>query len=125
MSSSFIYKKKLIFKIVADWKFYLIAFGLNDSTIKYENIDISYYNTEGISSNQTELAQNEREKVLRELLPYRVRLYFENNRKYLVKLETIKNQSLPLVIYTLSVNLLVKVIKLILLIQNKVKNKNV
>jgi len=112
-------------KIVADWKFYLIAFGLNDSTIKYENIDISYYNTEGISSNQTELAQNEREKVLRELLPYRVRLYFENNRKYLVKLETIKNQSLPLVIYTLSVNLLVKVIKLILLIQNKVKNKNV
>jgi glycosyltransferase involved in cell wall biosynthesis len=112
-------------KIVSDWKFYLIAFGLNDSSIKYENIDISYYNTEGISSKQSEIAENERDVVLNELLPYRVNLYFQNNRKYLVNLETIKNKSLPLLIYIFTQNLLVKLTKLILLVQSKVNNNNV
>jgi glycosyltransferase involved in cell wall biosynthesis len=109
-------------KIVSDWKFYLIAFGLNDSTIKYENIDISFYNTEGLSSIQVELAQNERKEVLRELLPFRVNLFFENNIQYLVKLETIKNKNISLAIYTFSQFLLVNLTKIILRFQNKVKN---
>ena len=125
--SSFI-KRSLFFKfglydenlkIVSDWKFYLVVFGLNNSSIKYENIDISFYNTEGISSNQTELAQNERDIVLKELLPYRVNLYFQNNRKYLVNLEKIKTKNLPLLVYRFTQNILVKLTKLILLVQSK------
>ena len=105
-------------KIVSDWKFYLIAFGLNDSTIKYENIDISFYNTEGLSSIQVEQAQNERKVVLRELLPFRVNLFFENNIQYLVKLEIIKNKNVSLAIYIFIQTLLVFLTKTILRLKN-------
>jgi glycosyltransferase involved in cell wall biosynthesis len=111
-------------KIVSDWKFYLIAFGLNDSTVKYENIDVSFYNTEGLSSIQVDLAQNERKIVLRELLPFRVNLFFENNIQHLVKLETIRNKKISLRINTFIQTLLVILIKIILRLENKDKKIN-
>jgi len=57
------------FKIVSDWKFYLIAVGLNNETVKYIDVDLVYFDMSGISSTNTTLTKEERRKVLTELLP--------------------------------------------------------
>lgn len=57
-------------KIVSDWKFFLIAYGLNKSKIIYKDYDVNYFDMNGISTSQYNLGQSERKKVLNELVPY-------------------------------------------------------
>jgi len=56
-------------KIVSDWKFFLIAFGLNNSSYKYLDIDITNFKMDGISTNNLEQLNLERQTVLNELIP--------------------------------------------------------
>ncbi|MCL7764202.1 glycosyltransferase [Polaribacter sp. Z014] len=56
-------------KIVSDWKFFLIALGMNNSDIKYLNIDVSYFDMTGISNTNIDLINIERKKVLLEIVP--------------------------------------------------------
>jgi glycosyltransferase involved in cell wall biosynthesis len=76
-SSAFI-KRSLFYKyglydeslrIVSDWKWYLIAVGLNNETVKYINLDVTCFVMNGISNTQHLLEKMERRKVLNELLP--------------------------------------------------------
>lgn len=55
-------------KIVSDWKFSLIAFGLNNSIIKYIDTEISFYDLGGISMN-FQVRDSEREIVINEIIP--------------------------------------------------------
>ena len=65
------------FKIVSDWKFYLIAVGLNNETVKYIDVDLVYFDMSGISSTNTTLTKEERRKVLTELLPASILIDYE------------------------------------------------
>lgn len=56
-------------KVVSDWKFFLIALGMNNSKIKYLNIDVSYFDMTGISNSNIDLIDTERKKVLLEIIP--------------------------------------------------------
>jgi len=56
-------------KIVSDWKFYLIAVGLNNEQVAYRDIDVVWFDTMGISSTNTELDKKERVAVLQDTLP--------------------------------------------------------
>ncbi|MEY4293059.1 MAG: hypothetical protein RIQ61_1457 [Bacteroidota bacterium] len=56
-------------KIVSDWKFFLISCGLNQANIIYKDIDIVYFDMNGISNINLELRKSEREKVLKNLMP--------------------------------------------------------
>jgi glycosyltransferase involved in cell wall biosynthesis len=56
-------------RIVSDWKFYLIAIGLNNEPVVYRNIDVSNFDMRGVSNTNLILAETERYKVLNELLP--------------------------------------------------------
>jgi glycosyltransferase involved in cell wall biosynthesis len=77
-------------KIVSDWKFYLIALGLNHSKVIYKNIEVCYFDMSGISNNRQDQALNERQKVLNELVPFPVLHYFKLNENELKRLEFIK-----------------------------------
>jgi len=55
--------------IAADWKFYLTAVGLQGETVAYRDIDVSFFDTQGISNTRTELLMAERRRILHELLP--------------------------------------------------------
>jgi len=59
------YDEKL--NIVSDWKFFLIALGLNDSQVKYIDENIACYPMNGISSNLTK-RDLEKERVKKELI---------------------------------------------------------
>ncbi|MBD2752575.1 glycosyltransferase family 2 protein [Spirosoma validum] len=56
-------------KIVSDWKFYLIAVGLNNETVLYRDIDVVWFDSQGISSTNKALDRQEREQVLAAVLP--------------------------------------------------------
>ena len=60
-------------KIVSDWKFFLIAIGLNNSRVQYVDLEISKFDMTGMSSNFSE-RDEERRKVIRELIPVPVYL---------------------------------------------------
>lgn len=57
------------FKIVSDWKFFLIAIGLNNESVVYKDIDMVWFDPFGLSSTNLELDQNERQLVLEQTLP--------------------------------------------------------
>jgi len=75
-------------QIVSDWKFSLIALGLNDSKVKFIDQEISFYDMNGISNNSS-LRNVEREKVFRDLIPRSI--YFDYKR--LIQLENDFNSS--------------------------------
>lgn len=56
-------------KIVSDWKFYLITVGLNNEKILYRDIDLVWFDMNGISNSNTSLDKIERELVLKQILP--------------------------------------------------------
>lgn len=56
------------FAIVADWKFFLFALGMNNSTVKYVDKTISYYDMNGLSSNFKK-RDEERNYILENLIP--------------------------------------------------------
>lgn len=56
-------------KIVADWKFYLIAVGLHDEPVSYVDLDVAWFDMQGISNLNKSLHLDERNAVLKELLP--------------------------------------------------------
>ena len=57
------------FRIVSDWKWYLIAVIMNNEYVKYTNIDVSCFNMDGISNINKVLDRLERRKVMEEILP--------------------------------------------------------
>lgn len=65
-------------KIVADWKFYLLTVGLHNEKVAYRDIDMVWFNTQGISSTNKVLDKEEREKVLSEMLPETIRADYQS-----------------------------------------------
>ena len=62
-----LYDEKL--QIVSDWKFYLIAVGLHNESVAYRDIDVVWFDTNGISTVNQVLDQQERVAVLQQVLP--------------------------------------------------------
>ena len=58
-------------KIVSDWKFYLIAVGLHNEKAIYRDINVAWFDANGISSN-TVLDKKERNEVLINTLPHSI-----------------------------------------------------
>lgn len=64
-------------KIVSDWKFYLIAIGLNNEKVVYKDVDLVWFDPNGISSTNKALDKQERTAVLAQVLPPNIRLDYE------------------------------------------------
>jgi len=56
-------------KIVSDWKWYLLVIALNGVVPVYKDIDVTIFDMNGISTINSELDKDERERVLYEVLP--------------------------------------------------------
>ena len=64
-------------RIVSDWKFFIQTLIFDNASYKPLDIIVSNFDTNGISSQNTALVMKEREQVLKELLPERIRMdYF-------------------------------------------------
>lgn len=57
------------FKIVSDWIFFLKTIGVNGVPVKYIDIDISYYDTNGFSSKNNKLRFEEKELGRKKVIP--------------------------------------------------------
>ena len=59
-------------RIVSDWKFFLQAIGLGNASVKYVDVLVSVFDTNGVGSVQKELLGRERDRTLQECVPYRI-----------------------------------------------------
>ena len=59
-------------KIVSDWKWFLQAIGLGNVKPLYTDIDVTIFDTSGISESNLELRNRERRQVLEDVLPLAV-----------------------------------------------------
>lgn len=62
-----LYDENLI--IVSDWKWFLLAIGLGNVKPVYADIDVTIFDSSGISETNLELRNKERRQVLEEILP--------------------------------------------------------
>lgn len=55
-------------KIVSDWKFYLVAVGLNNEVVAYRDVNVAMFDITGISTLNLSLCREERQTVIRGLI---------------------------------------------------------
>lgn len=73
------------YKIVSDWKFFIQNLIVGNASYRFLDFVISDYDCNGVSSIETGLANEERQKVYSELIPERILLdyiKFENGEGY-------------------------------------------
>lgn len=75
-------------KILSDWEFFIKSIGLAGATYRYINLDISYFDNNGISNNSDYLIAEERKKIIDSYLPKMMQPDYEFLIKY-SKYETI------------------------------------
>jgi glycosyltransferase involved in cell wall biosynthesis len=100
-------------KIVSDWKFFLIAAGLNKCRIVYKDVDVVYFDMTGISNSQRDLGMAERKKVLEELVPYPILEDYKNNEADGIRLALINRHFFTARLYRLTQILLVRISNLL------------
>ncbi len=81
-------------KIVSDWKFYLITVGLNNEPVAYRDIDVVWFDVQGISSTQNELDKRERAAVLAQTLPQTILADYQEFAQDSVILKRLKRNKL-------------------------------
>jgi glycosyltransferase involved in cell wall biosynthesis len=69
-------------KIVADWEFFLRSLGLSEPSYKYLDIDIAFFDNNGLSNNSGNITSRERESVLMENLPQKILADYKRYEKY-------------------------------------------
>ncbi len=77
-------------KIVSDWKFYLIAVGLHNESVVYRDVDVVWFDSQGISSTNKALDQQEREQVLASVLPESIRADYQEFARELAIVRRVK-----------------------------------
>lgn len=61
------------YKVFSDWKFLIEKIVFKGCSLKYINVDIAYYNLEGISSDvNNKLLEHERDVILSQVVPSRI-----------------------------------------------------
>lgn len=55
-------------KIVSDWKFWLIAIGLNNESVAYRDVNVAQFDMNGVSNLNPDLIRKERQSVARDLI---------------------------------------------------------
>ena len=100
------------FRIVSDWKWYLIAVILNNETVKYANLDVTCFNMTGISNSDEYLDKTERRKVLEALIPQKILLDYDGFFRDIDQVSRIKRYKITRFFFWLTERVLFKIEKL-------------
>lgn len=100
-------------KIVSDWKWYLIAVGLNDEPVTYRDIDVTLFDMNGISNRNLKLIDQEKKSVLKELIPINILTDYDNHWFDISQVKRIKRYGLTRFIFWLVERVLFKIEKLL------------
>ena len=85
-------------KIVSDWKFFLIAIVFNNEKVSYRNIEVAYFDMNGISSKNKELDNLERRRVLEELVPANILADYDRYASYILQMKRINRYKLNFIV---------------------------
>ncbi len=79
------------YTIISDWAFFIKAIIFGNASVRYLNIDVSYYDTHGISSTFSSLHLTERETELKKILPEKILSDYYEFKLMKEEVELIKN----------------------------------
>ncbi len=95
-------------KIISDWEFFIKTIGIGNASYKYLDIDISYFDNNGISNHNDRLVEMERKNVLDRYIPALMQPDYEFLLKY-GKYETVTKYRITRLI----LRIMAKVIKVL------------
>ena len=98
-------------KIVSDWKFYLIAIALNNENVIYRDIDVSFFDMDGISNTNSDIDKYERRKVLAELTPVNILADYDKYAFYILQMKRINRYLISKSLFWLFERILFKIEK--------------
>lgn len=98
-------------KIVADWKWYLIAAGLNNARVQFADIYVSCFDTTGVSSTYLDLDKAERRQVLEDVIPCPILVDYDRFYFYMVQIERMKRSKWLYALFWFSERCLFKIEK--------------
>jgi glycosyltransferase involved in cell wall biosynthesis len=70
-------------RIVADWEFFLKTIGLGNVSYRFVNIDIAFFDNNGLSNNSGDITKKERKQVLKNNIPPMMLADYERFSGYL------------------------------------------
>ena len=108
-------------KIVSDWKFFMIAIGLNNEKVEYKDIDVCYFKMGGISNTNHHLEKRERAKVLREVLPSNIMSDYKNYATFIYQMKRLNRFKITKWVIWFIERLLFKIEK----VETKIKRKQI
>jgi glycosyltransferase involved in cell wall biosynthesis len=82
-------------RIVSDWKWYLVAIGLNNESVRYINTDVTYFDMNGISNSNSTLEKEERRRVLIDLIPPNILEDYDTHWRNIDQVNRINKYKLP------------------------------
>lgn len=100
-------------KIISDWKFFLIACGLNKCEGKYIDIDVAVFDMTGISNSQKEKLFAEKESVLKALIPQTILADYNNTADDVIRLQIIRKHKFTAFMLRFLEALLVRISRLL------------
>lgn len=86
-------------KIVSDWKWFLQAIGLGNVKPVYVNIDVTHFDMSGISERNLALRNEERKKVLAEVLPPAIRADYDAHAFEMEQMKRLRKYHLYGIVY--------------------------
>lgn len=86
-------------KIVSDWKWFLQAIGLGKVKPVYVNVDVTIFDASGISETNLRLREEERRKVLEEVLPPAVLADYDKHAFDMEQMDRLRKRRLYGVVY--------------------------
>lgn len=88
-------------KIVSDWKWFLLAIGLGHVKPVYVDIDVTIFDTSGISERNLELRNKERRQVLEEFLPQAILADYDKHAFETMQMDRLRKHHLYGMVYFL------------------------
>jgi len=79
-------------KIIADWEFFIKSVGLGNASYRYVDVDIAYFDNNGISNRSAEITGKERELVINESIPTMMQADYEFLNQYRLYLPVFKSK---------------------------------
>jgi glycosyltransferase involved in cell wall biosynthesis len=70
------------YKISSDWAFFIRTAGLNSASLQYVDIDIAYFDNDGMSNRNPGICDSEHDRIISEIVPVMMQADYHLFKKY-------------------------------------------
>jgi len=106
-------------KLASDWKFFFIAFGMNESHTVYRNFDMVFYDMSGISIGGQHIWEAEKQSILKAMVPQPILAEYKKNQPDVAMFRLIRKYKLTFKLYRLFQMSIIRIAKVLDVLNRK------